>query len=200
MSTTLNLAEDAVATRGDNPLPPIRLVGEPDLDDDLAAPAAEEHLVQVRGVEAVEEVAASPGRRNRVGLLLAVVVVTIGPCGALLVALGSPHFGSDTKPDVVPVATAAPGLQLVLDNQPSPLPDLLPAPPPVTVTDDIVDAPTDHAPTRIPSRPFLSKRHSPPHAVIASDRPVTRVATDYQHGGPYARTGNGPGNFFTGDR
>jgi hypothetical protein len=203
MSTKSNLAEDPVALRGDNMPPAKRLprVAElSDIEECPVAPSVERPLGHVRVVEAAEAVNGSPGRRNRIGLLLAVVVVTIGPCGALLVALGSPHLGPNTPADAVPVAAAAPALQLVLDDQSSPLPDFLPAQLPVTVTDDLVDAPVDHAPTRIISKSLMSNRHSPRHTVIASDRPVTRIATDYQHGGPYARTGNGPGNFFSGDR
>jgi hypothetical protein len=191
MGTNSNLAEDLVAVGGENMLPsrrPPRVVDNASTGDALFAPAVE-----------AEDSARSPGRGNRLGLMLAVVVVTIGPCGALLVALGSPHLGPNIQPQAVPVA-ASPPLQLVLDDQPSPLPDLLPAPPPVTVTDDIVDKPMDHAPTHIASRSFQAKRHSARHTVIASDRPVTRIASDDQHGGPYARTGNGPGNFFSGTR
>jgi hypothetical protein len=49
------------------------------------------------------------------------------------------------------------------------------------------------------SRPYLSKTRSSRHNMTAPIAHVRAIA-DVQHGGPYARTGNGPGNFFSGDR
>ena len=61
--------------------------------DEVEPIAEQKPPVQVHTVEAGEDDARSSGRQNRFALFLAIIIVTIGPCGALLIALGPPHFG-----------------------------------------------------------------------------------------------------------
>jgi hypothetical protein len=192
--------------------------------------------VQADAVEAGEDDTRGSGWQNRIGLFLAIFVVTIGPCGALLTALGPPHFGPNSHSDTANVVAASTAPRPALADQPAPGPDTAqaaastaprpaiadqPAPGPETVqaspaaasieARDSTAKSTDPAPGHAVSktylaalshgaaRQYLNKTRSSRHNMTA---PIARVRAiaDVQHGGPYARTGNGPGNFFSGDR
>jgi hypothetical protein len=177
-----------------------------DVDQDLA---------EVDDAGTGEEPVRGAGLQNRAALILAIVVVTIGPCGALLVALGQADFRRDQPAEAAAttVAAAAPTLHLSVDDQPTSLPEALQARTPTAETNnDIAGKLADPSPKRTsqktepsaPARPipksYLSKTHPPRRGMTAAVAPVKTMVRDYEHGGPYARTGNGPGNFFSGDR
>jgi hypothetical protein len=239
MGTGSALPEDPTALLGIELTPSERFQRLADTlhaQQDGGEPVAERPPVQSHAIAAGEDDARGSGWRSRISLFLAILVVTIGPCGALLTALGPPHFGrnahSDTANAIVAPRVPRPGLadqpapgpetalaaaattpRPATADQPAPGPETVQASPAVAAIEarDTTMKSADPAPSHaVPktyvsalshgtSRPYLNKARSSRHTIT---EPIARVRaiTDVQHGGPYARTGNGPGNFFSGDR
>jgi hypothetical protein len=215
METHSISAEDLTAPPLDAQMPSERLPHHADASDveqsSTRAAGELERPVQSPAAEAAEETSRGPGWQNRVGFILAIVVVTIGPCGALLVALGQATIGRNVPPEAPPAAASPPVLHLAVDDQPTTPPESLPSPPTAEAR-DVAAIWADPAPktarqksdANTPSHPtpksYLSKAHPPRRGVTAAVAPVKSTVHEAEHGGPYARTGNGPGNFFIGDR